>query len=140
MRWNLRFNVRSGRDYIEQLRMLGAKIGIPIPGSEQFLLIENLDNLDRRRTVGVDLGGYARLLQFTDARRDVVREIAGTLALDFTPKMFFAMFSDEFQEELAAKEKAFRNRRAEDIEETIFSVTIRGGKADVTVVEQKVKR
>ena len=43
-------------------------------------------------------------------------------------------------EELARKETNYRNRRAEDIEETIFRVVVRGGNYELIVDDQKVKK
>src|SRR5437016_4140404 len=45
LRWAMTFNTRNGKDYLDQLTGLGAKIGIPIEGKEgQFLLVDNLKN------------------------------------------------------------------------------------------------
>jgi len=140
LRWTLRFRITSGRDYLEQLRTLGAKLLIPIPGTAQCVVIEDLGNPRQRKTIGqaeLDLYGG---LRFSDPRRDVVGSLARTLELDFNPTVFFAVFSKEFEEDLAAKETAYRNRRPEDIEVTVFRVTVRGGSYHVVVDEQQVKR
>jgi hypothetical protein len=140
MRWTLRFKVSSGRDYLKQLETMGAKILVPMPGTEKCLLVENLSRLENRRVVsGNELGVYADLLKFADSRRDAVGGIAGALELDFTPKTFFAVFTKEFENELARKETNYANRRAEQIEETIFKVTVRGGEYTVVVDEQKLR-
>ncbi|MBA4062610.1 MAG: hypothetical protein C0501_02665 [Isosphaera sp.] len=141
MRWTLRFKVTSGRDYLDQLRAMGAKILIPKPGTGQVLLIESLNAPDSRRVVSADqLGAYAGLMQFHDVRRDVVNSVAETLKLDFAPTSFCAVFSKEQENELARMETAYRNRRAEDIELTVFRVTVRGDRPEVVVDEQKAKR
>src|SRR5207247_1798079 len=45
LRWAMTFNTRNGKDYLDQLTGLGAKIGIPVEGKEgQFLLVDNLKN------------------------------------------------------------------------------------------------
>jgi hypothetical protein len=140
MRWTLRFKVSSGRDYLKQLETMRATLLIPVPGTEQCLLIENLSNPDNRRVVGTaQLGAYAGLLKFADSRRDAVGGVAGALGLDFTPKTFFAVFSKDFEDDLAGKETRYANRRAEDIEETIFKVTVRGGEYTLVVEEQKLR-
>lgn len=140
LRWTLRFRISSGRDYIEQLRVLGAKLLIPIPGSGQCVVIEDLGQPDRRKVIGqAELDAYGGL-RFSDPRRDVVGSLAQTLQLDFTPTVFFAIFSRELEEELAAKEVAYRNRRPEDIEVTVFRVTVRGGSYSIVVDEQQVRR
>ncbi len=138
MRWTLRFKVNSGRDYIDQLHAMGAKLLVPMPGTTKCVLIENLDNPKGQRIISAnELGPYADLLKFADSRREAVGAVAGTLGLDFTPETFFAVFTKEMEADLARKETNYRNRRAEDIEETIFRVIIRGGVPDVGVDEQR---
>jgi hypothetical protein len=140
MRWTLRFRVNSGGDYLRQLETMGATLLIPMPGTEQCLLIENLSNRGNRRVVGKDqLGVFADRLKFADSRRDAVGGVAESLALDFTPKTFFAVFSKDFENDLARKETNYANRRAEQIEETIFRVTVRGGEYTIVVDDQKVR-
>ena len=125
MRWTLRFKVSSGRDYLKQLETMGAKILVPMPGTEKCLLVENLSRPENRRVVsGNELGVYADLLKFADSRSEAVAAIAQALELDFTPKTFFAVFTKELENDLARKEANFANRRPEDIEETVFKVTI----------------
>jgi hypothetical protein len=138
MRWTLRFKVSSGRDYLDQLKAMKAKLLIPIPGGDKCLLIENLDNPGTPRTV--DAGDYASLLRFVDSRPEAVNSVIGALGLDVRTRSFCAIFTKEQEAELAKMETSYRNRRAEDIEETIFKVTIRGGVPEVYVDEQKVKR
>ena len=56
------------------------------------------------------------------------------------PKAFWAFFPKEVEEKLAHLEKGYRNRRPEDIEETVFKVTIRGGNFEMVVDDQIMKR
>lgn len=141
MRWTLRFKVNSGRDYVEQLKAMSATILVPVPNTEQCLVIKDLNNPKDRQSIDLNnLGKYGGLLQFHDSRRDAVNSVSQTLGLDFTPKSFIAVFSKEFEGDLARLETGFRNRRAEDIEETVFRVIIRGGQFEVVVDEQRVKR
>jgi hypothetical protein len=141
MRWTLRFRVTSGRDYLDQLQAMKATILVPVPGKNQVWLIENLDNPDARRLVSSDqLGRYAGLMQFHDVRRDVVNSVAETLRLDFVPTSFCAVFSKDQEERLARMETAYRNRRPEDIEVTVFRVTVRDNKPEVVVEDQRAKR
>jgi hypothetical protein len=141
MRWTLRFKVTSGRDYLDQLRAMEATLLIPMPGTGQVVLIESLDRPDAKRVVSSDqLGRYAGLMQFHDVRRDVVNSVAETLGLEFRPTSFCAVFTKKREDELARMETAYRNRRPEDIEVTVFKVTVRDNKPEVFVDEQKPKR
>ena len=57
-----------------------------------------------------------------------------------TPTAFWAFFPKELEEKLARMETGYRNRRSEDIEETIFRVTIRGGSYELVVDDQRIKK
>ena len=142
MRWVLRFKVNSGRDYLEQLNAMGAKILVPVPpDGSKCMLIEDIKNPSVQRVAtDSDLRGLGNQIKFSDSRRDAVQGVAGALGLDFTPKTFWAFFPKGLEDELARKETNYRNRRSEDIEETIFRVVVRGGEYEVVVDEQKVKR
>ena len=141
LRWVLRFRVTSGRDYVEQLAVLNAKILIPTPDAEtKAILFPDLKKPDTRRELGEkEIREFADHLKFADSRREAVGGVAQALGLDFTPKTFFAFFPRDFEEELARKERAYRDRRVEDIEQTIFRITMREGKVQVEVEEQTAK-
>jgi hypothetical protein len=141
MRWVLRFKVSSGRDYVEQLKSMGAVILVPVPGTAKNFYFPDLNNLTNQRIASDDdLRALGNKIKFSDHRRDAVQQVAGTLGLDFRPDAFWAFFPKGLEDELARKETGFRNRRSEDIEETIFRVTIRGGSYEIVVDEQKIKR
>jgi hypothetical protein len=137
----LRFRVSSGRDYLDQLRAMQAKLLVPIPNSDKALFFPDLNDLSRHRiATDDDLRQLANQIKFCDTRRDAVWQVAGTLQLDFKPATFWAFFPKSLEEELARLERNYRNRRPEDIEETIFRVTFRGGKPEVVVEDQTLKR
>jgi hypothetical protein len=141
MRWVLRFKVESGRNYLEQLRVMNAELLIPYPNSERCVLIENLENpSNQRNATDEDMRRLSTKVKFSDGRREAVRAIAQTLGLDFTPASFWAFFPRKIEDELAKKETGYRNRRAEDIEETIFSVRVRAGEYEFVVEDQKIKK
>jgi hypothetical protein len=144
LRWVLRFSVRGGRDYIDQLRAMGAEILIPLPPDDKkCILIPDLNNPSTQRVAtDADLKRLANKIQFSDTRRDQVRDVANALGVEVRgqPKTFWAFFPKGLEDELARKETSYRNRRAEDIEETIFKVTIRGGSYELVVDDQVIKR
>ena len=86
------------------------------------------------------INALANKIRFSDARRDAVQGVAGAVGLDFTPRTFWAFFPKELEDKLARLETGYRNKRSDDIEETIFRVTMRGGSYDVIVDEQRMKR
>mgnify|MGYP000067778280 FL=1 len=141
LRWVLRFRVSSGRDYLDQLRAMQAKLLVPIPNTDKALFFPDLNDLSRHRiATDDDLRQLANQIKFCDTRRDAVWQVAGTLQLDFKPATFWAFFPKSLEEELARLERNYRNRRPEDIEETIFRVTFRGGMPEVVVEDQTLKR
>ncbi|HEY1187185.1 MAG TPA: hypothetical protein VGE74_05975 [Gemmata sp.] len=142
LRWVLRFKVANGRDYLDQLRSMGAEILVPIPPDEkECLVFPDLKQLDtKRNATDADFRRLAGKIKFSDTRRDAVHGVAGALGLDITPKTFWAFFPKELEDHLARLETGYRNRRAEDIEETIFRVTVRGGSYEFVVDEQVAKR
>jgi hypothetical protein len=140
MRWVLRFKVSGGRDYLNQLREMGARILVPVPNSADCYFFDDLNNPRPRLATDSDLKALADQIKFSDARRDAVQGVAGALGLDFTPKTFWAFFPKGLESDLARKETGYRNKRSEDIEETIFRVTVRGGNYEIVVDDQKMKR
>lgn len=142
LRWVLRFRVANGRDYLDQLRAMGAEILVPLPpGEKECLVFPDLKNPEMKRVAtDADFKRLAAKIKFSDTRRDAVVGVAGALGLDVTPKTFWAFFPKELEDHLARLETGHRNRRSEDIEETIFRVTVRGGNYEFVVDEQTAKR
>lgn len=146
MRWVLRFKVTGGHDYVDQLKSMGAVLLFPRPEDGKqcvfYSLGNSMEGAPRDGGLADDrlLSALANKIRFSDARRDAVQGVAGAVGLDFTPRTFWAFFPKSLEDELARKESGYRNKRSEDIEETIFRVTIRGGKYELVVDEQKTKR
>jgi hypothetical protein len=146
LRWVLRFKVQGGRDYVDQLRSMGAVLVFPRPEDGKQLVYYSIGNSlpGAPRDGGLADDAFTNVLagkiRFSDARRDAVQGVAGAVGLDFTPRTFWAFFPKDLEEKLARLETGYRNKRSEDIEETIFRVTMRGGSYDVIVDEQKMKR
>ena len=142
LRWVLRFKVQSGRDYLDQLRTMGAELLLPEPATDKCILIADLNKPgDQRLASDNDMRRLGSKVKFSDSRPEIVRAVAKELGISgFTPKSFWAFFPKELENDLSKKEKGYRNRNPEDIEETIFLVTVNGTNFDFRVVDQKVKR
>jgi len=141
LRWVLRFKVENGKDYVDQLRMLDAVVGIPIPDRKQLLLVKDLAAPKKHRIATDDeINALAEKVRFSERRIDAVRQVAVELGLDFTPEAFWAFLPRSVEEELLRKELSYQNRRFEEIEETIFRITIRDGKPQITVDAQVLKK
>jgi hypothetical protein len=142
MRWVLRFKVSSGQDYLDQLKAMGAEILVPIPDSDKCILIADLSKPNGQKTASDDdLKRLAGKIKFSDSRKEAVNGVAQTLGIEkVSPKSFWAFFPKDVEEELSKKELNYRNRRSEDIEETIFRVFIKEGKYEIVVAEQTIKK
>jgi hypothetical protein len=143
LRWVLRFRVApGGNDYLDQLKAMGAEILVPLTSDKDCLIVPDLSAKTPRVATDADFKRLAGKIQFSDNRKPMVREVLDALGIKVAvqPKAFWAFFPKEVEEDLARKEKAYRNRRAEDIEETVFRVTIRGGSYEVVVDDQVIKR
>jgi len=147
MRWVLRFKVQGGRDYVDQLKSMGAVLLFPRPEDPKQCIFFSLGN-EKPDGAGGDgslasdrlISALANKIRFSDARRDAVQGVAGAVGIDFNPRTFWAFFPKDLEDKLARLETGYRNKRSDDIEETIFRVTMRGGSYDVIVDEQRMKR
>jgi hypothetical protein len=142
IRWVLRFRTTGGRDYLDQLMAMRAVVLVPVQGSnKQMYIFRDLAH-PKPGTIATDadIAQLSHLIQFSDIRQSSVQGVGEALGLNYTPPVFWAFFPSDLEAELARKEKSYRNRRPEDIEETVFQVTVRGGQYELIVVEQRAKR
>lgn len=143
MRWVMKFSVRDGRDYLRQLGLMNATLLVPIPpGNKQMMIFEDLANPKPGRIASdSDIDRLSRQMRFSDVSEDAVKEVARALGINsFSPQAFFAFFPKDLEDDLAKKERDFRRKKAEDIEETKFRVTVTGNTFRIDVVDQKMKR
>ena len=141
LRWVLRFNTRSGRDYLRQLAALKAVVMIPVPPENKRMLILR-DPANPRAdefATDADIREQAAKVQFQDARRQSNEAIREALGLPAAPAAFWAFFPKSLEDEMARLEVAYRNKRPEDIRETVFQVEVIGGAARLVVVAQRMK-
>jgi hypothetical protein len=133
-RWELIFRTQDGRDYVAQLAAMEATLVIPLP--TEWNTYRAYRNLHQDRPAGMpfnreDLPG----LYFVD---DVdAPRVADALGLDYSPPRFIAFFPKHIEEQLAAKERAYRGRREDQIASTKFKILMRDGKPTITVVDQE---
>jgi len=142
LRWVLRFKTNDGGDYVKQLAAMGASILVPLPPeNKDCLFFSDLRNPGNRKTAtDDDLRRLSGQIKFSDTRPASVQRVCSALGVRESARSFWAFFPRTLEDELSRKELAHRNRRSEDIEETIFSVIIRDGSYHVVVVAQTPKR
>ena len=133
VRWTILFRTNSGQDYVEQLAAFKAKIVIPEPPSwKTNLLFEDILNPKPKQLGDQELPK----MYFVDEDRISASKVARALGLEYDPPQFIAFFPKDIEESLAAKERAYRNRREDQIYSTTFRVLPQNGKYEVTVTEQ----
>ncbi len=138
LRWVMRFQTNGGRDYLDQLQALGAIVLVSVPPEgKQMYVFKDLRN-PKPGTIATDaeLASYSQQIQFCDPKSKSGEEVGRELNLSFTPGEFWAIFPKGIEEELSKLEKGYRNRRPEDVEQTIFKVSVVGGKYRLVVSEQ----
>ncbi len=138
LRWVMRFQTNGGRDYLDQLQALGAIVLVSVPPEKtQMYVFKDLRN-PQPGTIATDaeLATYSQQIQFCDPKSKSGEEVGKALNLNFTPGEFWAIFPKGIEEELSKLEKGYRNRRPEDVEQTIFKVSVVGGKYRLVVSEQ----
>lgn len=141
-RWILRLKVQSGRDYVDQLKTLGAFVLLPDPSfSDRAILIPDLTKpKQRREATAKDLTELAGMFKLSDHRKDAVLAVAKELEIDFTPVALWVFLPKQIEDELAQKEKGYRSRKVEEIEQTVFRVVVQDGKVEISVDEQSLKK
>jgi hypothetical protein len=135
VRWELIFKTESGRDYVAQLAAMQATLVIPQP--PDWKANKAYRNLGAGRVAGEEFNrDQLPGLYFVDDDPDSAAKVAKALGQDFSPPLFIAFFPKEVEEELAAKEQAFRGRKEGEVFSTKFKILMRDGKWTAQVTEQ----
>jgi hypothetical protein len=141
IRWELNFKTENGEDYLRQLAAMKATLVIPQP--KDYKTNKAYRDLTSGKGVGEDFDiDKMPGLFFVDDSPDSAARIAKALGLvNTSPPQFVAFFPKEIEEELAAKEKAYRGRKESEIFSTKFKILMRDGKPTAVVTDQTpVKR
>ncbi len=143
LRWVMKFNVGSGKEYVAQLAVLKAVILVPVPpANKEMMLFDNLnDPKPGKIAADKDIDQLSKLIRFSDTSKEAVKEIAAALGVTANkPQAFYAFFPKEIEDELAKKEHDYKGLKSEDIKETTFRVTIREKSYEIQVIDQKTKK
>jgi hypothetical protein len=135
VRWELIFNTESGEDYVRQLSAMKATLVIPQPSNWQT------NKAYRDLTFGKAVGEAFDIKQlpglfFIDDTPDSAARVARALGLNFSPPKFIAFFPKEVEEDLAAKERAYRGRKESEIFSTKFKILMKDGRPTPVVIDQ----
>jgi hypothetical protein len=134
LRWEIVFSVDNGREYLSQLAAMKATLVVEQPPRfETALVYRNLTENPKGEPFDISkLPG----LYFIDDRRESVIGLCQALGLNFNAPRVIAFFPGDVEEQLAAKERAYRGRKESEIFSTKFKVLVRDGKYVITVIEQ----
>ncbi len=133
VRWTINFKTNSGRDYVAQLAAFKAILLVPQPPDwKTNVMFDDLNDPKPKSPNGKDFPG----MNFIDENPASAAKVAQALGLDYAPPNFVAFFPKSVEEELAAKERAYRNRAEQDIYSTTFQVLLRNNQFVISVTDQ----
>ena len=141
LRWVMRFQITSGREYLNQLGGLGAVVVIPIPPSNKSAYVyKDLSGASRGELMSDgEWTQLAQKVQFCDYKRDVVQQVTRELHAPVDAHAFWAFFPTSLEKLLADKETAYQGKKSSEIAETVFQVRYENGRYDMVVVRQTLK-
>jgi hypothetical protein len=126
-RWKMFFSTAGGADYLQQLRALGAYMGVPqVKGDNQidYLLIKDIKR--PAKLLREDVSKLNRIFWFDHEPRSVLG-MAQALGLAKPPPFFVAFFPQQLEERLRQLEQQAFSGDESQIIETHFRVEPRGG-------------
>lgn len=130
-RWVMNFNTRDGSDYLRQLQHLGAIVAVPLPDGT-FRVYRDLGRRPLRGQVE-DIKAINRIY-WVDDKPDSVLSLAQALGAVPPPPYIAAFFPESLEKELRRQEERFYKGSEDNIEETRFHVTPRGGRYEPVLV------
>jgi hypothetical protein len=140
-RWAMIFNAQSGTDYVRQLNAMGAYHGLPDKNG-RIMIVRNLSERPAKPVLE-DIIKIGRIWWTDDSQQSAVN-VATTLGLEWVPPFMMAFFPVDLENKLVAKEleygKRYGRTKEEDMEETVFRITFRGGVPQISVESQEGKK
>ena len=138
LRWTMTFDTRSGHDYLNQLRGLGAILAIPKDGADgEYLVIRDLTP-GRAKPAEEDVRKINRIFWIDSTPRSVV-QIMQALGLNRHPSHFVAFMPEKLEQKLFELERDYRGLKEEQIFETKFRVNHTGRGYEPEVISQQPK-
>jgi hypothetical protein len=132
LRWVMRFNTLNGNDYRRQLAGLGAILAFPQPDGG-YIVYRDLRAPAKGEVE--DIATIKRIF-WVDEKKDSIRSLAAAMEVPVPDGPIVAFFPQELEAELLRKELTYKGKKEEDIKETHFKISPRGGKYVPEVVEQ----
>jgi hypothetical protein len=136
LRWTMIFDTRTGRDYLDQLRGLGAILAIPGgPDGKTYKIVRDLSGKGPPQLRDEDISKIDRIF-WIDDRPESVNSLMTALGYTGRPSHFVAFMPQELEANLFKMELAFKGRKEEQIHETKFRVFHVGQSYKPKVIEQ----
>jgi hypothetical protein len=140
LRWVLKFDTSSGKDYVNQIGGIGGAIMVPVPpDNKKMHLFRDPTKPTSTIATDADFDHYNKMMRFEDPKPDLIAAVGQVLGLNFRPTAFFVYFPRELEEKLANLERNYQNKTPEQIRQTSFRVVLRGGKFDFVVIGQTLR-
>jgi hypothetical protein len=123
LRWVMRFDTRSGADYVAQLKGLGAILAIPtqeVPGDYRYQLVRDLR--PGAKLLDEDVSKINRIY-WVDQKPESVREVMAFLNLRMSPSHFVAFMPAKLEQQLFELESRYLERHYPGATEDDITVT-----------------
>ena len=147
LRWSMVFDTNSGRDYVLQLKGLGAILAVPVReqgDKPDYKIIRDL-NARPAKLLDEDLSQIQRIY-WVDDKPQSVNDVMAILGVQLPrpPSHFVAFMPEELEQKLFKLEKDWLakinpGRTEDDIVETRFRIKHIGSKYEPEVTSQKVR-
>ncbi len=138
MRWTLRFQNRTGDEYVRQLAGLGAILAIPKNrDGTSYWVVRDLTHRPAK-LLDEDVNALNRIF-WHNTRPEDVAPVLRALGVSVGASRFVAFMPQELEEKLAQDELRYRGLSEDEILETQFDVKFKNGKYVAEVAEQRRK-
>lgn len=141
LRWSMLFDTRNGRDYLDQLRGLGAILAVPVdPTGKNYKLIRDLSARPAKLS-DEDISKIQRIY-WIDDKPESVRDVMDVLGVRLRPSHFVAFMPEKLEQNLFELEKAYLakhypGRTEDDITETRFQINRSGNGYEPVMREER---
>ncbi len=141
LRWVIKFDTRTGKDYLEQIAGLGGEVMLQVNNDNRrmYLFKDPRNAAGRVIASDAELQRLNTLLRFEDIRRTSVEAVSDALNLGYVPPMFLVYFPKKLEQKLDLLERQYQNKDPKQIRETVYKVVRRGGEYDLYVLNQILK-
>jgi hypothetical protein len=122
LRWAMIFDTRTGHDYLNQLRTLGAILAIPTGADgKSYKIVRDLSGRGPAKLLDEDVSSIQRIF-WIDDRPESVDSVMLALQCKLRPNHFVAFMPPSLEEELFQLEKKYKGRSEDQIHETKFRI------------------